>query len=75
MKPTQQKSDIWPNVNQGPSFLGIRVRDGNRGLQITRRKGTIPLAEKFVRIDVSYPACVAFAPEGAENKKSATGTP
>ena len=47
MEPAQKKSDIWPNINQSASLLGVRVCDGNRGLQFAWLKGIVPLAEKF----------------------------
>ena len=37
-------------------------------------KESFYLLRSFVKINVLYPACVAFTPEGAENKKSMTGT-
>ena len=37
-------------------------------------KESFHLLRSFVKINVLYPAYVAFTPEGAENKKSMTGT-
>ena len=60
VKPAKKEGNFRPNIDQRASFLGVRVRDGNRGLKFTRCKRIVPLAEEFCddRCVVSSMCCL-----------------